>query len=668
MTAAMLGRAARYTGLVWLLVGAVVATAQPMPGATPTPTPTQAAASAASAAEPASAAASSAASSAATAAAPARAYRRVPARWRVEIEAPGELRELLLKYLDVMRFRGDGAVAAKSNAQAEGGVAAIDRSSITLGELRRLVAATPDQARQLLATEGYFSAQVQAQLSAAATPEDEFVVHVTVQPGPQTQVAAVTLLFQGELDRRAEQNEPAAQALVRQLEADWSLPRGEAFTQARWSSAKSGVLTTLRAQGYLASSWSGTSASIDQPTHQASLFLVADSGPLYHFGPLVVDGLVHIKPAVVENLRDFGEGSPYTDKQLFDFQERLQKSGLFSSVAVAIDPDPAHAAAAPVTVHLKEQSMQQSTFGIGYSANTGARISLEQISRQVFDWDWQAKTVIELGSQQSTFKTDFTSHPLPGMRRNLVSAAIEHLEAAGATTHSQSFKIGRSRDEERIDRTVYAEWQHARVVGSDGHSTEASALTGNVLWVWRNLDSVLAPTRGYATSIEVALGESFATDQSNGLFGRVLWRSLAYLPLPDSWYASGRLDLGRVQSKPGVGIPDPLLFRAGGDNSIRGYDYRSIGPTRDGVPVGARTLGTGSIELAHPLSARRPAWLWAVFADAGDAVDDLSNIQLKLGYGVGLRWRSPVGALRVDLAYGQHEHQLRLHLSLGMAF
>jgi translocation and assembly module TamA len=621
-----------------------------------------------------------------------------PAKWKVQIDAPDDLRELLQKYLDVCRFQDESAaprqglvlglasgltssVAAltsstpKASEQAGGTPSSgagdtrpVEDKSITLGELRRLVAATPAQARQLIETEGYFAAKVQAQLNAGATPDDEAVVLVSVEPGPQTTVNSVVLRFQGDVDRRVEANEAAAVALVSKLQDSWPLQQSDVFTQAKWSSAKGSTLTAMRAQGYLSAAWSGTSARIDEQTNQVGLFLIADSGPLYHFGPITIEGLVRIKPEAVENLRSFGDGSPYSDKQLFDFQERLQKVGLFSSVSVTVDPDPSHAESAPVLVRLKEQSMQQSTFGVGYSANTGARISLEQVSRRVFDWDWQAKTVLELGSHQSSFKTDFTSHPLPGMRHNLFSAAVEHLEAAGATTHSQSLKVGRTRDEERIDRTFYVEWQRARVVGGDGTSTEASAVTGNVQWVRRKLDNVMSPTDGYALSIDAGLGQSYATDQSNGPFGRLLWRTLVYHPLPASWFFTGRLDLGRVQSAPGVGIPDTLLFRAGGDDSIRGYDYRSIGPTRDGVAVGARTLTTGSIEIARPIWAKRPAWLWAVFVDAGDAVDHLSDLQIKLGYGVGLRWRSPVGALRVDVAHGEESHKTRLHLSLGMAF
>ena len=588
--------------------------------------------------------------------------RRAVARWRVEIEAPDTLKGLLLNHLEVSRYREQVLVGGLGQEPA-GGAAA----SITAGELRRLVANVPEQTRQLLATEGYFSPQVHAAFEPAVGPDAEAVVAVRVEPGPQTVVRSLALRYQGELDQRVEAHDLAAQALVSQIASRWALPVGRAFTQSAWASAKSTALSTLRAQGYVSASWSGTSARIDAQAPAVDLFLMADSGPLYRFGPLIIEGLDRVPPEAVRHLWDAEEGTPYTDKQLFDFQERLRKVGLFAGVSATVDPNPDVAGAVPVLVRLKEQPMQQSTFGVGYSANTGARVSLEQVSRRVFDFEWQAKTVLELGAQQSTFKTDFTSYPLPDLRHNLLSAAIDHLEAAGASTHSQSLKAGRSREEERLDRTWYLAWQRARVMG-DGSSTEASAVSANLLWVRRALDSVMAPTRGFATSFEAGLGQSFATDQRNGPFARLLWRNVAYLPLPAGWQTSGRIDVGRVQSRPGVGVPDTLLFRTGGDDTVRGYAYRALGPTRDGVAVGARSMVAGSVELARPIWAHRPAWLWAVFFDAGDAADDVRDLQLKTGYGVGVRWRSPVGSLRIDLAHGQHVHETRLHLSLGMAF
>jgi len=110
------------------------------------------------------------------------------------------------------------------------------------------------------------------------------------------------------------------------------------------------------------------------------------------------------------------------------------------------------------------------------------------------------------------------------------------------------------------------------------------------------------------------------------------------------------------------------LFRAGGDDSVRGYGYRTLGPVVSDVVTSGRTLLTGSLEVARPISPKYPAFWWAAFIDAGNAADRWRDLHPVVGYGVGLRWRSPVGPLRVDLAYGQEVRQFRVHFSVGIAF
>ena len=111
-----------------------------------------------------------------------------------------------------------------------------------------------------------------------------------------------------------------------------------------------------------------------------------------------------------------------------------------------------------------------------------------------------------------------------------------------------------------------------------------------------------------------------------------------------------------------------MLFRAGGDESVRGYAYRTLGPVIDGVVTSGRVLMTGSAELARPIAPKWPAYWWAMFVDAGDAANRWGDLRPALGYGVGFRWRSPVGPLRIDWAYGQRVHKMRLHLSVGISF
>ena len=89
---------------------------------------------------------------------------------------------------------------------------------------------------------------------------------------------------------------------------------------------------------------------------------------------------------------------------------------------------------------------------------------------------------------------------------------------------------------------------------------------------------------------------------------------------------------------------------------------------RDGAVTSGRVLLTGSVEVEHPLTDRVPALLGALFVDAGNAADRWDKMRPVVGYGTGVHYRSPVGPLRVDVAYGQHVHQVRLHVSVGITF
>ena len=115
-------------------------------------------------------------------------------------------------------------------------------------------------------------------------------------------------------------------------------------------------------------------------------------------------------------------------------------------------------------------------------------------------------------------------------------------------------------------------------------------------------------------------------------------------------------------------MPESQRFRAGGDGSVRGYAYRSLTPQVGGIDVGGKVLLTASAEVAHPISARLPSVWWAAFVDAGRAAESWRDWSPAWGAGVGLRVRSPVGPLRVDIAYGEETKQFRLHLSVGVVF
>ncbi len=576
-----------------------------------------------------------------------------PVAWALHIDAPPELARLLRNYLDVARFQQEAARDA---------TLAIRRS-----ELRRLVVSAPEQTRDLLAGEGYFNPKITTRVG-DERPGEPVQVTIKVEPGPLTRVGRVQFVFEGDLDARLAGSDPLAQALVDRVEADWALSEGEVFRQSTWSSAKNAALARIRADGYPTATWSGTSVTVDAQTNVATLYLVADSGPGFIFGDIRVEGLVMHPASAVINLAPFKKGSAYSEKRLLDWQERIQKLNIFDSVFVATDLDPKQANAAPVVVKVHEYPLQTATAGIGVSTDSGPRVSLEHLHRNLFMMDWQAKSKIQLGRQASLGSVDLTSHPWPGRRRGLIAAQASRLiDDDDSVNTAQQLRVGLLNEGDRLERTDYVEIQRAKVESEEGVPlSQATAVAATSQWIYRDVDSQTLPTKGFTTLGQLSVGRSYSALTEPGYFTRAYARATGYLPLPSEWRAIARAEIGQVFARDATSIPDTLLFRAGGDDSVRGYPYRSLGVEKAGAVVGGRSIVTGSVELAHPLTQRMPSLLGAVFVDAGDAKERFGNLKANVGYGVGIRFLSPVGSLRLDLAYGKEVQRWRMHFSVGV--
>jgi translocation and assembly module TamA len=575
----------------------------------------------------------------------------------VTVQAPPELQTLLLRHLDIVRL----------------GDLARDDASIDDGEWTRLIEAAPAQARELLQTEGYFAPRIEVQRRPGSGRGDLGDVELIVDTGPRAIVTRTRLEMQGDLEAAAEAGNEAARALTQSLRQDWPMPPGSAFRNADWSDAKASTLARLRAAGYVAATWSGTAAEVDPLEHTVRMFVVADSGPLFLSGPLRIEGLREHDAATVHNLADFEPGTPVTEDLLLDFQERLQGAGLFETSSVTLDPDPATAADAPILVRLREAPMQVYTFGVGISANNGPRASVQHVYRRVFGYAATARNHLEWAERRRAWDGELSTHTLPGLNRYLVGGAIEWLQSPDDETLSQRLRVGRAHDDQRFERLSFLEAERSsRTITTGSRSgvsdSDTVALSANHHIVKRELDSVILPTFGYTLALQGGAGYAHGTGSESGPFGRLYGRLTGYLPLGDTWHGQAQLELGQIILSDGVLAPESQRFRAGGSGSVRGYAYRSLGPLVDGAVSSGDVLFTTSVEVARPILASMPSLWGALFVDAGNAANDWDSLSPVLGYGFGVRWRSPVGPLQVDLAWGHEVQKLRLHFSVGVAF
>lgn len=405
--------------------------------------------------------------------------------------------------------------------------------------------------------------------------------------------------------------------------------------------------------------------------------MVLDSGPRIAFGELEIAGLERHGEGIVKDLRPFQPGEPYSLEQLLAYEAALRDSGYFSGVSVvpeldALEADP-ELLAVPLSVDLVEYQTKRAVFGVGYSSEQRARGQIGFEHRNLFGRSWQLESsLIAEARRQRLFANVRT--PIDSTQHFYgFGARLENLDAAGEHTERGNVYFGRGK------RTAEIEWflslqmqaEQRRLDGNERFAPiedDAHALVLGYSWNLRRLNSRVLPRRGYTVSTQVSGAAKGVA--SNRSFVRFYGRAMRFIPMPRrSFLAGGTLvalgELGWVAAGSRRDIPSENLFRAGGSHSVRGYGYQTLGVQEAGATVGGRYLGVASLEYQHPVTESIAA---AVFYDVGNATDSTHDFKAVAGYGVGMRWRTPVGPLNLDLAYGEEARRWRIHFSVGYTF
>ncbi|MDP3165504.1 MAG: BamA/TamA family outer membrane protein, partial [Hydrogenophaga sp.] len=451
------------------------------------------------------------------------------------------------------------------------------------------------------------------------------------------------------------------------------LPNGQRFTQDGWDGAKTQALRDLVARRYPAGRLATSLADIDAPAASADLSLTLDSGPLYRLGPMQVSGIQRYDPLLVPRLARLDPGSVYDQNRLLEAQQRLASSGYFDSATVLIDPD-SDPAAAPVQVTVREAKLQKVILGVGITSDAGPRASVEHTHHRVPGIGWRAVTKLQLERKSPFAQTEWTAIPNEdGWRWGFLGRA-ERLDDDELVTRAQRLRFGRSQAGDRIDRNVYLQYDRASVQAlpgttiSDSDSGDGSAVSGNYVWTGRYFDSLPFPSRGYGLAAELGGGMTLGNDRKP--FLRTAARWLGVQPLTRGRIAL-RAEAAAVVAADSARIPGTLLFRTGGDSTVRGYGYRDIGVQRaNGVTGPGRYMAVGSVEWQRPMlkNGLPTEWENTFFIDAGSVAERPQDLKPKVGIGTGVRWRSPIGPLQIDLAYGVQPKKFRLHMSVGFVF
>ncbi|MES2582475.1 MAG: autotransporter assembly complex family protein [Pseudomonadota bacterium] len=578
---------------------------------------------------------------------------QAPAAFELQIDAPDAVRDLLSTHLEIIRYR--------------------ELTDLSDTELTRLMQVAKEDSRSLLATAGYFVPDIEAHLE-SSTNNKRRTVRLSVTPGEPAVVGEVRLQFVGaiaqDLDARLQRE---------RIQNDWSLRSGMRFTQDRWDAAKLQAVQQLSRERFATATIVTSLADIDPLTRSASLQVTLDSGPAYRLGALQITGLERYDTNLVTRLMRLPVGASYDQADLVAAQQRLASSGYFDSAYVSLDTqkDPGNA---PVVVQLREGKLKKIVLGVGISTDSGPRMSVEHTNHKLPWLGWRAQSKLSLDDTTRSIGTELTAPPDADNWRWITSAQFQRQKSDGVDVSNQRLRGGRRQDSERMDRSYYLEYDRADTAAStDALPIVAQTLSVNYAMTLRRFDSMPFPSRGWGLGFEVGGGATLGAQQDP--FTRVLGRGRYYFPLagPDAGAAAqlraGRVVLraegGAVWAKDGVALPSTQLFMTGGDTTVRGYSYRELGVVGvDGSVDPGRYMVNGGVEWQRPLvlGGQVSAWESAVFVDAGAVADDPGRLTPKVGVGAGIRWKSPIGPLQIDLAYGVGANRLRLHMNVGFNF
>ncbi|WP_194721237.1 autotransporter assembly complex protein TamA [Noviherbaspirillum malthae] len=561
------------------------------------------------------------------------------ANYKLEIEGAGRLRGLLEEHLEISRRQKDKDMSTE--------------------EIRRLVEIAPEQARGLLATEGYFSPVIRPVLEGG---DGSPVARIDVDLGPQTRISSVDIRFRGAIAEGDQANVRRMERLRRQ----WKLDPGDGFTQKAWTDAKNDLLKDLLNRDFPAAAISSSEARVDPERNVAELSVEVDSGPAFTFGDLDIQGLTRYSRDMIDRLNPITPGEPYSQEKLNELQTRLEDTGYFRSAFATVDVDPAAPMNVPVRLDLSENPRKRLSLGVGFSTDTGARAQVKWLDRNFLSRDWRLESELRIDRETRLLGGDVF---LPAIQEGWldgwlpsVGARYERTVSAGETNDKIRFG-GRVASPNKNDEKAWGVSYLADRQKIGDFRNNRQAVIGTFTYTRRRLDHPLLPRRGYVASVELGAGPQGLGNDSN--IGRVVTRGL-WLEQPARRFRTVvRGQVGQVFGGSRLTVPGDLLFRAGGDQSVRGYGYNTLGVEQNGAIVGGPVTAVLSGEVVYMLT---PEWGAAVFHDVGNAADSWSEFRFRHGTGVGARWRSPLGPVNVDLAYGHEAKKLRLHFSLGYGF
>ncbi len=534
---------------------------------------------------------------------------------------------------------------------------------VSEAQIRRLYAQAPAQAKAALEPYGYYEADVAAQLQPAGK---DWTVTLDVRPGEPVKVASVDV----QLDAAA-----LALPAIRRARNTIERMRGKRLDHAAYDAARDALSAALTANGFLDAKLVTRRVEVNTAQRSAAIRLAWQAGTRYRYGAVQFEGS-QFREGFLDRYVPFKPGDYFDQDQLLQLQQALNGADYFAVVNVLPQIDEKADGRVDIKVELAPAKRTIYTGGpfIGTDTGFGVRAGVERrwVNRRGHKW----KNELVLAQRLKTLSTLY-SIPMPGDNQRSYNFGANFRDANTSTSQSRTLELvgNETRQWHGWTRTVGL---HALsgtfTVGKRGSEPDSTPGiehgSSTLLFAEASLARKQADNYDF---VHDGWSLGFAARSTAG--GLLSSASLGQLTADAKWiHAFGakrrnrlilRGSAGKTWTDDFAALPPQLRFFAGGDRSVRGYGYQSIGPENSyGRVLGGHNLLVTSAEVEHYFTRN---WGIATFVDAGNAFDG-TDYRPKVGAGLGVRWRSPVGMIRVDLGTPIHDsqrHGIVLHLVIG---
>ena len=535
-----------------------------------------------------------------------------------------------------------------------------DTAGLSAGRIRLLHQKAPEQIKAALAPFGYYSVQIKNNNGhgllekKGANWQAEYVLEL----GPPTKVAALKIEVTGPGSKIT-----ALQEQV--LKKSFPLQLGSQLDDGKYEAGKKRILQTALEAGYVRARFTESRVEVRAKEQKANIMLHLDTGPLYVFGK-TSSSMYILKPELLQRYLSYQTGEVYSFKALNQLQSDLYGTGYFSKVTVVPHlPLPEDAREeVPVELDLQPAPKNRWSFGLGYGTDTGARGSIGWKNRMINRRGHRASLNAQLAEKGSKAAAGYEIPvPILDLRYDSLNFDTQYSEESWANTDIRQFTLGASVKHNAPNYQFGAglEYLHETYTVS-GEDDSTYLLMPNAFLTLIFAEDRVKTDNGLRITGSVRGAQSPLLASTSFFQFRVGGKVI--LSPWDKWRFIGRGSFGATAMESIDELPPSLRFYAGGDQSVRGYGYKQLGPKDDsGRVVGGQYLTEASAELERKITDR---WSAAVFYDIGNAYDNI-DARLQQGVGAGVRMNLPFGQLRLDFAEAVSEpgFSLRIHLTLG---